>query len=232
MALITPKNTTIILSRYNEDTTWTTPLVEHGFRVIVYDHIRQPNNPYYVPVNQGREASAYLKYIIDHYDHLPTFQIFLQAEDRAWHHNGSLSNRILSMYKKKTPITQHYKNLNKVCLGNIQNQITAHTFYFFDTFLAPYIGNREKYFGDWTPGNLCCAQFIVHKSRILKYPLKFYQDIYNWILTSKQLDEKGKGHMLEWTWFLIFDNPNPKRDPNHLKKREKIVELGPKAKCR
>lgn len=226
-------NTHIVISRWQEDVNWVTPLVESGFRVSVYDHERKPNNPYYVPLNQGNEASAYLKYIIDYYNNLTTYTIFLQGTDTAWHHKGSLSKRIMSMAKKsnsKKPIK--YYNFNHICLGNIGNPIFHHTKSFFDKFLKPYIGDR-KLFGDWTPGNRCCAQFITHKSQIKKYPIKFYKDIYNWMMSSHDMNSREKGHMLEWTWFLIFDNPNPKRDPNHPNsaERKRAVQLGVHAGC-
>lgn len=229
--MITPINTTIIVSRYDEDVTWTIPLVEHGFRVIVYDHVPRPNNPYFVPYNEGREASAYFKFLLDNYHNLTTYTIFLHGTDTSWHHKGSLTNTILNMYKRKYK-PKHYESLNHICLGGINNTIVKHSNYFFDKFLAPYVGDRKRFFGDWTPGNVCCAQFVVHKSRILKYPHKFYFDIYQWLLTSKRMNHKDKGHMLEWTWFIIFDNPNPKRDPNHLKKREPVVAQGVHASCK
>lgn len=38
-----------------------------------------------VPLNRGREAMAYLTYIIDHYDKLPDYMIFVHGHERSWH---------------------------------------------------------------------------------------------------------------------------------------------------
>ncbi|KAK3070021.1 hypothetical protein LTR53_011168 [Teratosphaeriaceae sp. CCFEE 6253] len=38
-----------------------------------------------VPFNQGREAMAYLTYIIDHYDDLPDYMVFVHGHERSWH---------------------------------------------------------------------------------------------------------------------------------------------------
>lgn len=39
-----------------------------------------PSDGYRVPVNQGREAMAYLTYIIEHYDKLPDYIVFVHGK--------------------------------------------------------------------------------------------------------------------------------------------------------
>ena len=46
--------------------------------MIVYDNNEHKNHPYVLSHNKGKEAVAYLRYIIDYYDHLTPFTIFLQ----------------------------------------------------------------------------------------------------------------------------------------------------------
>lgn len=228
-----PSNTTIVVCRYKEDTAWTQRLTSRGYRVCLYEKNTNPNNPYNLPANVGNEALAYIKYICDYYDSLTPYTIFLQGSDKAWHHEGSVVDIIESMQSKR----HKYTSLNKACLGNIRNPMFHQTAWFFDKFLAPYIGPREVH-GDWTPGNVCCAQFIVHSSRILRHPRKFYTDIYEWMLTSKKFTPKQQGHVLEWTWFLIFDNPiekiknDKKALASYLKKRELIAKKGESATCK
>ena len=113
--------------------------------MIVYDHEKHHHHPYYVKENRGREASVYLKYIIDDYDYLHHFTVFIQDDDKSWYHEGSIvTNDLYPMMKE-----------------------------YFTKYLAPYIGPIEKY-GDWTAGYKCCAQFIVHRDIIRKYPKKMY----------------------------------------------------------
>lgn len=223
-----PQNTFIVISRHKKNTEWAKKLVEDGFHVAVYDH--EPSDyGYYVPTNAGREASVYLKYIIDHYDSLFTFTIFVHDDEKSWHHSGSLVDVITT-----TPPSL-YKSLNNLCMSSIlENDKMPYMRVYFKKYLEPYIGSIDKY-SDWTVGEKCCAQFIVHKKRILQYPKKFYEDIYRWLLATK-LDAKSAGHLLEWTWGLIFDNPfkHHKLTVKSLQQRQETrkSDTNNKQKCR
>jgi hypothetical protein len=199
-----PTNTTIVVSRWQASTRWTQRLVELGYRVCVYDHGTNPNNPYNLPRNCGREASAYLKYIRDHYDALTTYTIFTHDEEYSWHHDGSLVD-LISRKLSTIPETIKFINFNNRCTDSIKNDLWPTMKGYFDKYLAPYIGSRNQY-GDWTIGNRCCAQFIVHRDRIRRHPRKFYEDLYRYHITPTKDDPIGyaKGHLFEWTISLIF----------------------------
>lgn len=222
-----PQNTTIVVSRYGtNDVTWTRRLVEHGFRVLIYE--RPPNSgPYFVPKNKGNEAASYLKHIIDFYDSLSKHTIFIHDHEHAWHHGGSLVDIIQSCS------AHHYRSLNNICLGNMRpnvNKVYKKMVSFFDTFLAPYLGVNTEDIGDWTPGNVCCAQFIVSRERVLQHPKKMYEAIYNHLM---RIDGKVGGHLLEWTWPIIFEDKRKLRkiyDPTHPKRRL-TIEMGDRARC-
>lgn len=203
-----PENSIVVVSRHEKPvSSWTRKLVENGFRVLVYDHEAHDGHPYFVPVNNGREASVYLKYIIDYYEHLPTFTIFLQDEDKSWHHEGSIVERVLDRVGRRSK----YHNLNSKCLGIVRGIDLWPTMKsFFRAYLEPYIGSIEQY-GEFTPGFRCCAQFVVHRDRIRQHPLRMYESLLRYTLREPPRGtpnpEKARGHMLEWTWHLIFDNP-------------------------
>lgn len=57
---------------------------------------------------------------------------------------------------------------------------------------------------DWTVGYTGCAQFMVHKSLITKLPKIFYQDLYNWIITT-DLPNSKSGRFMKWTWHIFWD---------------------------
>ena len=215
-----PEETFIVISRCCEnDTSWSRKLSEKGFHIAVYDHENTPY-PYFVTSHKGRESIVYFKYIIDYYHSLFPYTVFLHDKDFAWHHKGSIVNKIL-----KTEGSE-YKNLNSKCTGSILE--VKEMPWFYDKFLKEYLGDIEKY-GNWTLGEKCCAQFIVHRERIHKYPLKFYKAIYNWFLSGDDLDIKTAGHMLEWTYMLIFDNPfrdrkmTQKEYDDMMKKRKRQI---------
>ena len=220
-----PHNTTIVVSRWNGDTSWTVRLVELGYRVCVYDHGTNPNNPYSVPENVGREASVYMKYMRDYYDNLTTYTVFVHEHELSWHHDGSLVDMIVN--KLAGLCSPKYVNFNNRCTGSIENGWWEDKSIqrFFDKYLAAYIGKLAEY-GNWTLGNRCCAQFIVHKSRITKHPRAFYEKLYKFTL-EKTEDPAKNGHLLEWTYNLIFDSPvlYPKGKPSKAE-REKALEKG------
>ncbi|KAK5683237.1 hypothetical protein LTS10_004768 [Elasticomyces elasticus] len=50
-----------------------------------------------VPLNQGREAMAYLTYIIDHYDALPDYMVFTHGHERSWHQMEPLQMKVRAL---------------------------------------------------------------------------------------------------------------------------------------
>ena len=74
-------NFKIICSRFNEDIQWTKPFVES---LLVYNKGLDTIN--YIPKsniiklpNYGREGGSYLHFIINNYDSLPDYMLFLQG---------------------------------------------------------------------------------------------------------------------------------------------------------
>lgn len=74
-----PPNKVVIVSRWQEDVNWTRTL---PIPVIVYEH-GDKSAMHSVEVNLGSEASAYLQYIIDHYECLPAWTLFLHGHGRT-----------------------------------------------------------------------------------------------------------------------------------------------------
>jgi len=225
-------NTIIVVSTYSESESrknldWIQKLIKKGYHVCVYDHKKSDVNPYYVPENKGREASVYLRYIIHYYDSLQEYTIFLQDDDRSWHHKGSIVDLIIEKENSKSK----YHNLNNRCLSLIYpNDLFPMMKVYFKNYLSPYIGDMNKY-GDWTAGYPCCSQFIIHKEYIRKYPKEMYEKMYRYMMDGRH-DEKSKGHMFEWTVHLLYDNPftihkMSKEEFNKMmKKRKEKIEKG------
>lgn len=211
------KNTIIVVSRYNRDTSWTRKLTDRGYVVLVYEHGEHgsKSNPYNLGINKGKEASSYLKYIIDKYDSLPTYNVFLHDKLKSWHHAGNVTDLVLN----NEGSTKQYFNFNNRVCSTIKNDVWKEMQWFFTRFLEPYIGPKE-YFGDWTVNHLCCAQFVCHKKKITQHPKEMYQNIYNWIIKTN-MDHEITGRLLEWTWRIIFN-------PNEYKLKKKIDINNPK----
>ena len=151
-----PSNTIIVVSRYVKDTSWTRDFANKGYVTLVYEHGENGsvNNPYNLNINKGKEASVYLKYIIDKYDSLPKYTVFLHDKQYSWHHAGNLVDLVLKNQGKD----YNYFNFNNRTCASIRNDVWKEMKWFYNKFLSPQLGPIE-YFGDWTVNHLCCAQF-------------------------------------------------------------------------
>ena len=206
------KNTIIIVSRYQRDTSWTKAFVDRGYVTLVYEHggpTSSPNNPYNSQLNKGKEGLSYMRYIVDKYDSLPMYSVFLHDKMESWHHKGNITDLVLANEGKSSG----YKNFNNMLCASIENPVWKQTKWYFKKFLSPYIGPMDLY-GDWTVNQLCCAQFVVTRSKIRQHPVKMYEDIHNWLATS-DMDPEITGRLLEWTYRLIF-NPKETRLPKSV----------------
>ena len=192
------KNSTLVVSRYNENTDFLLNLQQ--FNTIVYEKENEKSK-YNIIKNKGNEASAYLKYIIDHYDKLSEYTIFIHCHEYSWHHLGSILDIINDNLNKEHTFT----NLNNYKLGNMENLDKAkHPLgIFFKEFIVPATGKNLLY-PNFTSGVLGCAQFIVHKNTILLHSKLFYENIFNWLLET-DITNFWCGRFLEWTWDLFWN---------------------------
>jgi hypothetical protein len=77
---------------------------------------------------------------------------------------------------------------------------------------------------DWTRGYRF-STILVHKSVITKLPLEFYENLYNWIITTDITNDKS-GRFLEWTWHIFWDiYPNYKLEEVFFIKHHKYLLL-------
>jgi len=190
-------NTIIVVSRFNENAEF---LEKIDFKTIIYDK-ENPLNKYNVEKNKGNESSAYLKYIIDHYDDLSEYTIFLHCHEFSWHHEGS----IIDIINNNKNIHHTYTNLNNYILGNLDDLDLSPSDLgiYFRTYIKPAVGPNILY-PNFTKDVLGCAQFIVHKNNILNHSKLFYQKIYDWLMET-HIDNYFSGRFLEWTWDLFWN---------------------------
>ena len=191
-------NINCVVSRYKKNTDWVYTLQRIN-KFYIYDK-ETPENEYNIPVNKGNEASVYLKYIVDNYDNLPDFTLFIHDDERSWHHTGSVRHRYNDALKSK----KLFYNLNKKYLEDI----TKHRWYdeiliWYDKYIEKYIPRNRLPKQNWTKGYKGCAQFLVHKSLITNLPVEFYKDLYDWIITTDMPNEK-LGRFLEYTWHVFW----------------------------
>ena len=204
--------THIVISSYKKDIYWSLKLLKNKLvdRIYIYEHSDLklsdlPEESYTcenIP-NKSCEASAYLKYICDHYDNLPDKIILVHDEEYSWHHTGSIMNHIYSYNGEPYLNINHYRWSGDT---NPFSDKSGNYYKFYQTFLEPYFGPVEKY-ANFHDGYHGCAQFILKPEVIRKNPKKMYVDMYNYSVSDEVKDGHNSGgfeYFMEYTWHLIF----------------------------
>lgn len=172
-----------------------------------------------VPGLRGRETITYLTFVIDHYDALPDYTAFIHANKDQWHNDilGSTSAAILKNLRLETIDRDGFANLrcsldpgcpigiNPLAPTQIDIDAKDTRAYFADIYMelfdVPPSGIPEHI------GNVCCAQFVVSKKRILERPKKDYERMRTWALESNSTDSFGVGWVMEKVWHITFGMP-------------------------
>ncbi|KEF53137.1 uncharacterized protein A1O9_11045 [Exophiala aquamarina CBS 119918] len=167
--------------------------------------------------SRGREVSAYLSFVIDYYDQLPPFSIFIHAGESQQHNDlfGPKTKIVLENLRLEAVRAKGYVNLR--CLHSpgcpshvhpknptefdIKNHDTRA--YFAQIYKALF--GADKPIPD-VLGGICCAQFAVSRDQIRRRPKGDYLRMMNWVdKESKQMvDDYGVGWVFEVVWHVVF----------------------------
>lgn len=194
----------IVSSHFDEDIRW---LEEARVPTVVCSKtMRSPHCE--VGTNRGREASAYLRFIVDNYDWLPGHVAFVHGHRHAWHQRHGAD--ILDLIQD----CAQYRRYGFVPLNNTfiddrdsKNHAMRNVLGVWDTLFRPYL-ERDP------PKHLlhdCCAQFIVSRHRIRAHPIEAYR---HWLdFTTKTSspfpdDDIMNGLVFEYVWHVIFGEPD------------------------
>ena len=198
------ENQTIVIARYNEDIRWCLPFI--GL-VKVYN--KGQDNLVYIPQNRiekcenlGREGGTYLKFIIDNYEYLPKFTIFLQGNpfDHLDITNKKKSyHELLYTIKEQKPYK--FKYISKWLIDVPPEQVDEYGHGM--TTLVELFGGAEslknKFRKGYTYGS--GALFVVHKEQILRHSKEFWLELYSHF----QEINPSAGYGLEKLWRLLFE---------------------------
>lgn len=174
--------------------------------------------------NVGREASAYLNFIIRHYDNLPRYVAFLHGHETAWHQKEDVLSRLNTFSADTCP--KDYVSLNRHWMDWIQEGKDTPDMkrddklgyidvwpIWFERELGPP-PTRESYFQ-----HDCCAQFIVSRRAILRHPKQSYE---KWLrFVSDPNENKWRTILFEHLWHIIFGEPRIVREDNYYKDFER-----------
>jgi len=170
---------TVVVAKYKENTEWVSK-VPH--KSIIYSKIE--GEPNYIPICRDSEASTYLTYIIDHYDKLTTWTLFLHGHETHWHHPTSVL-RTCEINPDNTKLKFFSVNHNRngviatsTRIGNlIPHEIPMDAYqevyvdiFGQDEYNAIVNAHFKKEGKIVSQGVTHSAQFFVHKERILQRP--------------------------------------------------------------
>ena len=167
--------------------------------------------------DKGREANAYLTYLIEHYDDLADVVVFLHAHrggpERGWHIDNPEHDNVVSVRKLRleTVLQEGYVNLRcqftPGCPAMFDRRYPSapddpHKLYE-DAFLATWPALFPNETLPEMLGVACCAQFAVSKKQIRERPKSDYERYRQW-LRETEYDDHLAGTMLEYMWHVIF----------------------------
>jgi hypothetical protein len=197
------ENLVIVSSHYKEDLAW---LENSKWPVVIYS--KNPESPHFRgQENVGNETTAYLLYIIQHYDNLPNYVAFIHGHEESYHQK---CGNILNLIDKAKIQEFDFISLNCSELKQDINYSCEH-----DTRVADihniwdnHIKQYLKYDAPYMINTDCCAQFIVSGKAIKNNNKEMYEYFYyNFKEIFNSIPDKPHkygGELFEFLWPLIF----------------------------
>lgn len=205
----------IVTAHFNEDLAW---LTKAPYPVVMCDKPGAAHSPFtpsfcIVEKNLGREASAFLRFIVMFYDKLPEHVAFIHGHERAWHQDFDIINEIKCANFKDydfIKLSRIFPDDWKDDHNDTQKRIFDIIAFYWKDYFEPYLQRQA-------PKMLmhaCCAQFIVSRKAILRHPKEAYEKWYGLSLTT-QYDTWDVGVMFEFIWHIIFGDSDVVKKEEH-----------------
>ncbi len=188
----------IVIARYKENIDWSSSFSN----VIIYNK-GDPLPDSYRQVclkNVGREGHSYYQYIVDHYDQLEDYTIFLQGN--PFDHSPNVLAKI-RQYEEQKELNLDFEFISEWVIPCNLWGCRYHGGLPLKEVYEQLFGQRKESI-EFTFG--AGAQFIVSKKNILKRPKSFYLKIID--ILEKEVDPL-EGYVVERFHTLILNDPNP-----------------------
>ena len=194
------------------------PMVRTDNTPFIYTMDKRPEKELLIPhSSRGREASAYLSFIVDLYDNLPEYSIFVHADPDQWHNDlfGPQTSNTLPNLRLEAVNAMGYLNLrctnNPGCPAHINTNSPSQEDIDSNDARANFPRIYKDIFGEDahvpdTIGGICCAQFAVSRARIQERPKSDYIRMLNWVdeKSIPFVDNYGVGWVFETLWHVVF----------------------------
>lgn len=221
-----PTKALIIARTHTEDISWihepldpsspSGPSLADIWTPYIYttDSLSSPDpDSLHTPIHKGREAMAYLTYLIDHYAALPTITLFLHAHRTSWHDNlfGLDTPQMLRRLNVSRILTSLHGYVNLRCGWTPGCPEHIHPGE------APFDAAKPEQvvFADaWTelfPGTEvpvtlsqpCCAQFAVLARTVRRRARAEYVFWREWLMGTG-LEDEVSGRVMEYVYQCAF----------------------------
>jgi hypothetical protein len=165
--------------------------------------------------NKGMEANAYLTYLVQNYDNLPSTIAFIHPHKDgypiAWHTDNDQHSNVVSLQSLNINFIQSngYANLRCVNDPGCPHEVMP----FRDppeehrTIEAAMPDAWRDLFNNTDVPHVlatpCCAQFAVSREQVQKRPLSEYKKYYTWLMETPLKDETS-GRVFEYLWHILF----------------------------
>jgi hypothetical protein len=165
--------------------------------------------------NKGMEANAYLAYIVQNFNNLPSTIAFIHPQKDgypvAWHTDNNEHSNVVSLQSLNINFIQSngYANLRCVNDPGCPNEVMP----FRDppedhrTIEAAMPEAWRDLFNNTDVPHIlatpCCAQFAVSSKQVQQRPLDEYRKYYTWLMETPLKDETS-GRVFEYLWHILF----------------------------
>jgi hypothetical protein len=165
--------------------------------------------------NKGREANAYLAYIVQNYNNLPSTIAFIHPHKdgypRAWHTDNDEYSNAVSLQNLNIDFIQSNGYANLRCVNDpgcpsevmpFRDPPEAHRT---TEAVMPEVW-RDLFNNTDVPHVLatpCCAQFAVSSKQVQERPLNEYRKYYTWLMETPLHDDTS-GRVFEYLWHVLF----------------------------
>lgn len=137
-----------------------------------------------LPINQGREAMTYLTFIIDNYEKLPDYNVFVHGHNVSWHQERPMPIMLraldLHVVKEHGWISLRCATGGSCDVGMKAHPLKQTWFPIIEKTIKNLYEYAYKPADPWYEplpeelGAACCAQFAVTREQIRTKPLEFY----------------------------------------------------------
>ena len=162
------------------------------------------------------EASSYLLFLVQYYDSLPDYLIFIHGHRCSWHSpdivpvlnhlNWTYVNQYQQQQRGQTNSSQPFYFNFYTSTDLFDSETWAITASYWQAIFKGQIKGHE-HAPPYPMTYHCCGQFMVHKSAVLAHTREFWKHQYLWCRHTTLLPFYA-GRIFEYSWALLMSQPS------------------------